>query len=1068
MKFGDLQVEQRNKKLERILKIASLKEGISKGDESWSSHKSPSISRINLDQYQSTTNTSYSQDFNISSDVVSSSNNLRNILLQRKRINRNHKVVSTSSVKKFSEESDCQSDHFLMPTHTLDKVFRSSKKSDNNVTYNVTKYLLTSQSKCPLFDINKESLKRKQKYKSCNDREKYINTFSSLQIPSDTCPNRKVTIFTKWKVMLNEQSQLIIRGMLECGKIAQSKPIMKRLTSTNIESIYEHLYCLQGNIVDDECELPDYIRSKFYNGFPDDWENVCQSWKTFLQGCSRTFRWPTPITDSDDDLKTEVTDITFACANSPEDGILNLKSFKESHISRASAVTNCSCNILEMKDKQDFNSNSYKKCDSFTQTYISDITENSSHQVDIEPSKKQYNNDKENCIHQEDKNLNYSRIRNEENGLKDKLSLILNNLTDKNCSHECISKVIEILEDCLNYVVTCGSSKEDTFNIKSSKLEGNNERNHESLEYCQSESSPLENNIGKIIDTSSVLRRKRTFAEMNEANSSSTSDSENEVYAGVPKISMKRMIRRKKELMKPYKRKLRKKVMHQKYDIAKERRTLDVFPTISNCTKQSYRKSIRSKDTNGINFDDSSISIIEDEKNDFAKLRSNNDEHVKSDILKSRQWEKSNDFMKNKTTHEMQEHFVKEKDFTATCKPTKHFCPSHETTENQKHEINMSTKRKNKMREMSLSVDTGNKKESENIKDQYQKHLSCQQYEEFSTPLKNDRRKTPSPVIIRSVPVHIDITKKNSKCSPQNRKIYVVENKDKTINELIKNESVMERESPRKSDTIKKSNLNSLTDSKQYSKENNSTTLKILSPANLKMSENNKPKLLSAWRPIVLSDSGLQLIFKGDLLNEDGHIVHTNFTTNKVLHRISLRLIETIHHEFYHLIGELNDTKHAVPKELLSQCHYGCPSRIELFCKRWKLLESAVTTSYAEMMEGLNNTSMINGTPVAISSKGRKIMRPLNYWTGERIIFKDDNVIYKPGNSSDCSMLNHGSPNKSKHVKNSKQEIRNKSKAENLYESEVPIVIKKSYNLKGKRDMNREVNTLPISPSKQM
>ena len=35
------------------------------------------------------------------------------------------------------------------------------------------------------------------------------------------------------------------------GKVARSKPILQRLTSNKIKSVYNHIYILDGNIVDD-------------------------------------------------------------------------------------------------------------------------------------------------------------------------------------------------------------------------------------------------------------------------------------------------------------------------------------------------------------------------------------------------------------------------------------------------------------------------------------------------------------------------------------------------------------------------------------------------------------------------------------------------------------------------------------------------------------------------------------------------------------------------------------------------------------------------------------------------
>lgn len=35
------------------------------------------------------------------------------------------------------------------------------------------------------------------------------------------------------------------------GKIARSKPVIRRITSTKVQSIYKHIYVLDGTVVDD-------------------------------------------------------------------------------------------------------------------------------------------------------------------------------------------------------------------------------------------------------------------------------------------------------------------------------------------------------------------------------------------------------------------------------------------------------------------------------------------------------------------------------------------------------------------------------------------------------------------------------------------------------------------------------------------------------------------------------------------------------------------------------------------------------------------------------------------------
>lgn len=45
--------------------------------------------------------------------------------------------------------------------------------------------------------------------------------------------------------------------------------------------------------------------------------------------------------------------------------------------------------------------------------------------------------------------------------------------------------------------------------------------------------------------------------------------------------------------------------------------------------------------------------------------------------------------------------------------------------------------------------------------------------------------------------------------------------------------------------------------------------------------------------------------------SEAGHVVHRKFTTDIVARRLSATLIETVNHEFYKLLGHLNDNKHS-------------------------------------------------------------------------------------------------------------------------------------------------------------
>ncbi|XP_043798321.1 uncharacterized protein LOC122717892 isoform X2 [Apis laboriosa] len=968
--FGDFQMEERYKKLERTLKLASLRKENRKKDES--TLRAPSS--INIDSFDSSIN--IPQGSRIDSEIVSSSNNLRNVLLKRKNIKSDHKIFATSSVRQFNEENSCQRDYLQMPPPSFDINFYNSKHSNNIETYNVSKFLL--QNKCNTSDIDIISPK-KENYKFSNNNDKYIN--ASSYIHSNSFQYRNIKMFTEWTVILNEQNLLIIKGKIECGIIAWSKPIIRRLTSTKIECVCKHLYHLQGNIVDNKRELPDYVRGKFYDGFPDDWENVYEIWKMFVhQGCSATFRWPTPITDSDDDIKSEITDITFAYSTSPKNKI----SPKE--------------RLSEQKIKNKQNSYSYnKKIDSFTQTHISDVTENLCYNGEnIQFLINQYSNNKENYKQKDNMNLNYYDIKNKTRNVNDILNVIVNNLTDKNCSQEYISKIFEIL-DCLNYVVSY-KSIQDRSNVEHTKLkqdihieEKKNEINYNSSEYIQSEIVKNYNNS---------LSRKRTFTEMNNT---SASDSESAIYTGIPKIPIERIIRQKKTLLKSSKRKIRKKEILQNHNTQDKQRISNISLTIPDYCTNMNCTNVRSEKIGCINFNDSSISITEDER-DYLKVndicpnfQDNIDKCVEPKIIKKDE----------QNVYRIHKYFA-QKDTTAIQKSVKNLHDSYEKIKKNECKTIMTETPKNIIE--TNSCIEGNNKNNQN-------HFSHQQQKEFSSYSKNTINETTKPIVLSSIPIDVEIKNKQLH-TLQNPKESLIEDENKITEELCEIKKRTYQKSPIKFNTIPKKNSNSLSDSEQHFKENikiqpnnMDSIITKKSYDNSKISKDNKhnidnkltddiePKLLSDWTPRVLFKSGLNLIFEGNLLNEIGHIVRRKFKTDKIYRRVSGKLVETIHHEFYQLVGNLRDTKHVIPKKLLRKCRYGCPVNIEQFCKEWESLQNYIV-NYEDNTKECNDISMDN-INVGRSSKGRRIIPPLTYWTGERIIMKDNNPVYKPGTIQD-------------------------------------------------------------------
>lgn len=554
------------------------------------------------------------------------------------------------------------------------------------------------------------------------------------------------------------------------------------------------------------------------------------------QGCSATFRWPTPITDSDDDIKSEITDITFAYSTSPKNKISPKKCLSEQKI----------------KNKQ--NSHSYnKKIDSFTQTHISDVTENLCYNGEnIQFLINQYNNNKENYKQKDNMNLNYCHIKNKTKNVNDILNVIVNNLTDKNCSQEYISKIFEIL-DCLNYVVSY-KSIQDRSNIEHTKLkqdiqieEKNSEINYNLSEYNQSE-------IVKNYNDS--LSKKRTFTEMNNT---STSDSESAIYTGIPKIPIERIIRQKKTLLKSSKRKIRKKEILQNHNTQDKQ-------CISNISIPDYCTNVRSEKIDCTKFNDSSISITEDERdylkvNDICSNFQNNvcDKYVEPKIIKEDE----------ENLYRIHKYFA-QKD-TTIHKSVKSLQDSHEKIKKNECKTIMIETPKNIMQETNSCIEANNKNN--------QNHFSHQQQKEFSSYSKNTINETTKPIVLSSIPIDVEIKNKQL-CILQNPKESLIEDENKIIEELREIKKRTYQKSPIKFNTTSKKNSNSLSDSEQHFKENikiqpnnmDSIITKRSSYDNSKISKNNKltddiePKLLSDWTPRVLFKSGLNLIFEGNLL----------------------------------------------------------------------------------------------------------------------------------------------------------------------------------------------------------
>lgn len=352
--------------------------------------------------------------------------------------------------------------------------------------------------------------------------------------------------------------------------------------------------------------MPDYIRGKFYNGFPDDWENVYQIWRTFVsQGCLVTFRWPTPITDSDDDLKSEITDFTYICKTGnknntrirlykmiePTAQVIQLKDEPNELLEKAEERYNCT-----------HSTQSYRENQTFVKSVVSNTEKDNSLAAQASnTSNKEYKQNTKTNVNQPCSPKKINKFFLKDFLQEDKLNTIINNLADRNCSPKYIDKVIEMF-GCLDYVTSYKTETEYDFNSVS-----------ENCNMFKSEAIPLEqiSVYNKENDTNDKNLEKRTKSQIhscdlgygsikndtdpsqlesnmrnNDRQEHEDSDkSESETYAGIPKISIERILRVKASRKLP-KRKVKKKTiqldqqMHEQHN-ANVKHNFDVHTAIS-------------------------------------------------------------------------------------------------------------------------------------------------------------------------------------------------------------------------------------------------------------------------------------------------------------------------------------------------------------------------------------------------------------------------------------------------------------------------------------------------------
>ncbi|KAL6428513.1 hypothetical protein ACFW04_007868 [Cataglyphis niger] len=1118
--FEDFQTNERFKKLERSLKLAILKKAHSK-----SVHKkemlppviaSPSISSINVDSMNSSYVTP-SLHTSVKSEVLASSNNLRNLFSTKRNCKTNREIMATSSVK----QDDCN-DRLVMPPPMKNTVYRISKETQDKVpTLPNCKTVVSNPLNRSVQSSTVNTFSLSASHISANtntSKDPYPFVAPTIAVIDPQRINRS---FSRWRVMLNDNYELIIKGTLECGRVAYSKPVIRRYNATCVESKYKYKYNLQGNIVDERNVLPDYIRGKFYNGFPDDWENVYQIWRTYIsQGCPVTFRWPTPITDSDDDLKSELTELTYICTKNKKDIFKEpCESFEYSSNKFENPSENDQMKSSKKKRKYNCSTHSFQSCKENTSLVKPLIS-----QKDIIPIV-QTKNIKSACDIDNEQNteLDINPVYRGMNKLKDiiyedKLKIIIDNLADRNCSPKYIDKVIELF-NCLDYTECYRTKSECDYN---SAISANHETSCKQ-EMLQANLACDNNHTDNKFEN--VLKEKgknyRNFINLRDKNINNNSnliqlsnptnikpkydgnndsdESESLTYVGVPKISIERVLHSRKASRKTYKHKIRKKPANSRNikEIEYEFESAPMMIPMAN-----NKKSLLS--------DESCISITEDEAQDeidmtkYHKIKNiaqrSQEDSFNSHLMRNNfdVYDTNNPAMQNKQsfnpfqTQKINLNApIKEQEISHKVEKNAHsqFIADIDYASNSDIDVEISTstrKTDGNMVALQSNVDQDIVISSESNNNFSKKPFMFQaSHREYIGQSKNEiamKESKPSTISLKPVNLKLKIKETDSKSEQlQPLDVHIVESeKDKqyfniqSLEEVCKNKlvskasnattkAIIANESHSKMMEMEKANNKKkiyLTTNKKNESNINSTNLTnpATEQSSNKLEIKNNSKVLIAWMPKVIyyakSKSELGLIFEGKLLNALGHVIQRKFTTDIVLKRLSATLIETVNHEFYELVGCLNDNEHVIPKELANQCHNGCPANIEQFCLTWKMLQNY---KIQKMSEKLNNSSM-DMLNTSVSSRGRRIVPPLSYWTGERITVKDNNLVYNPGNSQESSLVSTTETSKeaiketkklsTKKTKKQEANSKNISKEQKLFKSnEISNSSKKNENL---------------------
>lgn len=173
----------------------------------------PSISSINVDASYTASSL---QDLFVNGEILASSNNLQNILLRKRSRNVDREAMVTSSVKCYNAKQNNYADRDIMPPPAIDKVYRSCKQPQMKTRTLSECKISESTSHSPIQSISTENFSSNNASNciTVDTNNKYLRSFVTPVTPAND--SQKISkVFTRWRVMLNDQQHLIIKGTLE-------------------------------------------------------------------------------------------------------------------------------------------------------------------------------------------------------------------------------------------------------------------------------------------------------------------------------------------------------------------------------------------------------------------------------------------------------------------------------------------------------------------------------------------------------------------------------------------------------------------------------------------------------------------------------------------------------------------------------------------------------------------------------------------------------------------------------------------------------------------------------------